>query len=950
MATWIPSVLSGTINWWFSQDIPQTPSQTNTVRVQDAKVKTPIPQISTTRNSPQFLNDPSIIEQTSLISPLQTRTLGANVNAHELEPFGGFGGTLGDGGYDPSTSPQKLPSRSPQSYTTTRARSGSSGITAGDMGTQSVLPYSTPHYYNSGTQNVDPSQSASTSRSSAPSMKSSHSRKSTSTSYHSPVFLPQDTHTDVKREETDDNFFSEVKAEAEDPFQRKKSRGTTSASHPFAGPPAKRETLHGVKVEEKPFVSSTYRISTGSSSAPRQSAAAFTASHNHRSLPKKEVTEGKPKATPARIRDISEELSEVDNVTGAYTYPSRDGNKAIVELWLSSSDVSTSLAPLYNVSPPPKVKGFAKGFRLKPHQNVGRAWMRQAEKDQKRMGGILADEMGLGKTISVLVRYVDDRKEMEAQDQLLGITSLRMPTLIICPLGVRDQWNNEIDRFLSPRPRVIVYHRDNLKSKMNKLTVQDLLEADLVICTYDYIWRQHEDVLALPASTWHPSNFVNGSTILPLAKKTPANLFRVPWRRVVLDESQEIKNEDTKRARASCALVTDSRWALTGTPIQNGPKDLYSAFKFLGIKPLCDKLWYKTHIESRLKANVCDPRALALLRVARNAVVLRRLKSDILPNGQRILDLPDMQVQIVEVQLDRHERAIYSAYETKAANALADVLNNAAERADRCPHRRHAIVRILRLKQGCLHPKLLLKDDKFYEEEIDAAFGDGVDEVGLPWDECHFCGMRLSGHPKDHMQMCQGRFALLNSQWRDTFESTKLKAILGLLQVIRQRKEKTIVFSQYTSLLSIVEEFLDQQGILTTRYDGGMSSKERSAALATIKGKRVDVILMSLKAGGVGLNLTECNNVILVDLWWNPAVEDQAFGRVHRIGQTKNVHIYKLVAKGTIEERIMELQKKKSTFANDVLDSDEAKAIGKLSLEDVYELVNGSGRARRSKM
>jgi len=136
-------------------------------------------------------------------------------------------------------------------------------------------------------------------------MKSSHSRKSTSTSYHSPVFLPRDTRTDVKHEETDDNFFSEVKAEVEDPFQRKKSRGTTSASRPFAGPPAKLETLHGVKVEEKPFVSSTYRISTGSSSAPRQSAATFTASHNHRSLPKEEVTVGKPKATPARIRDIS---------------------------------------------------------------------------------------------------------------------------------------------------------------------------------------------------------------------------------------------------------------------------------------------------------------------------------------------------------------------------------------------------------------------------------------------------------------------------------------------------------------------------------------------------------------------------------------------------------------------------------------------------------------------
>ncbi|KAF5338815.1 hypothetical protein D9758_012042 [Tetrapyrgos nigripes] len=669
---------------------------------------------------------------------------------------------------------------------------------------------------------------------------------------------------------------------------------------------------------------------------------------SHTAVAKEEVVKVKPKA---KTRNISLELQEADTLIKSWQSHSRDGNQALINLYSGSTDISGSLVGLYSVSPLPKVEGFVKGFDLKPHQNVARTWMRQAERDKRRMGGILGDEMGLGKTLEILVRYADDRKEMKAQDELLEVTSLKTPTLIICPnIGLTQQWANEISKFLSPRPNVLVFHRDVQKTNMDRLKVQDFMNADIVLCTYDRLWRDYDDVLALPASTWNPSEFVKDGTILPAAKTTRANLFRVPWRRVVLDESQEIKNKKTKRSIAAYALSADFRWTVTGTPIQNGAGDLQSLYKFLGIYPLCDDGWFAREIESGIKKGQCSPRAMILMQITRNITMLRRRKCDSLPNGQRILKLPDMQVQIIEVELDKHERAIYDAYATKVANALTSVLNNAAERAERCIHQKYIIVKILRLKQACLHPRLVLKDDEFLEDEVDAAFGDGLDENEVCWSKCHFCGLELSESPQAHKSKCQGRIALLKPEWRDVFCSTKLKALLSLLRSIEQRKEKTIVFSQFTSMLDIVEGFLDRQGILCTRYDGELSTGERSAALATIKGHRVNVILMSLKAGGIGLNLTECNNVILVDLWWNPAVEDQAFGRVHRIGQTRDVHVYKLVTKDTIEERIMKLQKTKSTFADDVLDSNESKAIGQLPLEDIYKLVKGSRMARQLKI
>ncbi|THV04373.1 hypothetical protein K435DRAFT_961979 [Dendrothele bispora CBS 962.96] len=597
---------------------------------------------------------------------------------------------------------------------------------------------------------------------------------------------------------------------------------------------------------------------------------------------------------PTPARDISDELEEVDNTLNSHRSCHYDANQALMELFTQST-TSSSQAILYT-SPPKKVSGFKENISLKPHQHVARAWMRESEYDPRRMGGILADDMGLGKTIEMLVCFVDHREELKRIDKEMEITSLKRPTLIVCPRAVLEQWGEEITKFVKRQPRVIVFHTESLGSAgIKRLTMADLLNAEIIIATYDKVRNQHKDVQQLP------------------------------------DEGQKIKNPDIKVSAACYALEGKYRWVLTGTPIQNGPLDIFSFFCFLRIEPLNDRAWFEREILRPLKNNSSSRRPLDLLRIARNILILRRRKDDRLPNDQKILPLEDMKIKTIYCELSKVERALYEALRTKVANALTRILDDAAVKAERCLPSKYIIVRLMRLRQASLHPALILKDDEFTEEEVDSFIDKALYEGHvLGSDECPLCGLE------------------------DNFRSAKLNAILDLLRTIRKRSEKTIVFSQFTSMLDIIGDFLCRQGLVCARYDGSMNAKQRLDALEMIKGKRANIILMSLMAGGTGkysderLNLAECNNVILVDPWWNPAVELQAFGRVHRIGQTRQVNIYKLISKDTIEERILEMQRKKATFADDVLDSDQAKAIGKLSPKEILELVALSTGTRRT--
>jgi len=232
---------------------------------------------------------------------------------------------------------------------------------------------------------------------------------------------------------------------------------------------------------------------------------------------------------------------------------------------------------------------------------------------------------------------------------------------------------------------------------------------------------------------------------------------------------------------------------------------------------------------------------------------------------------------------------------------------------------------------------------------------------------CAVCQVSLpKGHGNNHCNECSNtvvkiakrKSVLTGAPGRRADEesdllpsSAKIKKLLELLDSIHDRTkdkldeegrkvppQKTIVFSQFTSMLDLIEPFLHSAGIRYCRYDGSMPPAKREEALSQIRNsKRTQVILISFKAGGTGLNLTACNNVILVDLWWNPALEDQAFDRAHRLGQKLPVWIYKLTVLDTVEQRILELQEKKRDLAMAALSGGKL-AKGGLRMEELLDL------------
>jgi SNF2 family DNA or RNA helicase len=216
--------------------------------------------------------------------------------------------------------------------------------------------------------------------------------------------------------------------------------------------------------------------------------------------------------------------------------------------------------------------------------------------------------------------------------------------------------------------------------------------------------------------------------------------------------------------------------------------------------------------------------------------------------------------------------------------------------------------------------------------------------------KCQLCQTDLTSSDSDHCPDCTEiaakarRKSVAAPTARDPNlppDSAKIRKLLEILRDIDERSEsteKTIIFSQFTSMLDLIEPFLTAKGIKFARYDGSMTKDKREASLEKIRNsKSTRCILISFKAGSTGLNLTCCNNVVLVDMWWNPALEDQAFDRAHRFGQKRDVNIFKLTIPETVEERILELQGKKRELTKAALSGEKMKNM-KLGMDDLLAL------------
>jgi hypothetical protein len=470
---------------------------------------------------------------------------------------------------------------------------------------------------------------------------------------------------------------------------------------------------------------------------------------------------------------------------------------------------------------------------LRPYQERGLAWLHFLH--SAGVGGILADDMGLGKTIQLLA--------LLARDAGSG------PSLLVCPMSLVGNWQREAARF-TPGLRVHVHH--GKERARGKHFSDAVAAADLVITTY------------------------------ALAARDAAELRKIDWRRVVVDEAQAIKNAATKQATAIRSLPAGSRIAVTGTPVENRLADLWSILEFANPGLLGSAVSFKKRYAEPIERHGDDD-AADRLRAFTGPFVLRRLKTD----KSIIADLPDKLEMDVVCNLTAEQAGLYQA--------VVDEMLERIETTDGIERRGLVLATMSKLKQICNHPAHFLRD-----------------------------GTTLAGR------------------------SGKLERLDEILDEVLAVGEKALLFTQYAEFGAMLRGHLTGRlGREVLFLHGGVAKAARDELVARFQSDSAGsppLFVLSLKAGGTGLNLTAANHVVHVDRWWNPAVEDQATDRAFRIGQRRAVQVRKFVCAGTVEEKIAAMIRDKRGLAARVVGTGE-QWLTELStgqLRELFRLESGA--------
>ena len=585
------------------------------------------------------------------------------------------------------------------------------------------------------------------------------------------------------------------------------------------------------------------------------------------------------------------------------------------ESWRTRSSALKNLSALTAAPVPPALDAL-----FRPYQRLGAAWLWHLHRHQ--IGGILADEMGLGKTLQALalLSAVASRggpplaavpSRDEPPNRKAPPTALhRTPSLNAVSAAV-PSLNS------SARQSSAGTTAAQLSALSSELSAPGPFasRASLVICPASLLenWRRESARFAPQLRTFvhHSSNRLESSAdfashdLIITSYGTLArdqDLFTsIEFACVIADEAQHIKNRRSQNAAALRALRSRARFLLTGTPLENSLDDLRSLFEFL-------LPGYLTRVPAGLRG---DERAWfdERLRAQTAPYILRRTKRAVAP------ELPEKIEQTVWCELTPAQAKLYRDTQERSERELFDL---EAGGASETKLQFAALTQLLRLRQICCDPRLvtgksLLAGDS--EPESSAQKTDSPDPISSP-------------------------FA----------DSAKLDSFREILAEALDDGHRLLVFSQFTSLLALLRADLDEQGIAYCYLDGSMSTAARQAQVdrfqAPVSGSQLSalnsqsppVFLLSLKAGGTGLNLTAADTVVHFDPWWNPAAEAQATDRAHRIGQTRVVTSYKLVASGTVEEKVLALQDEKRALLANVFEASDA-AAAKLSLADLKSLL-----------
>lgn len=600
---------------------------------------------------------------------------------------------------------------------------------------------------------------------------------------------------------------------------------------------------------------------------------------------------------------------------------------------------------------------------LLPFQKESLFWMRNQEKGIWH-GGMLADEMGMGKTIQIIALFVSDNVK---------------PNLVVAPTVAIMQWRNEIAAHTDGL-KVLIWHGSSRESDVNEMK-----KYDVVLTTYAVLESSFRK---------QQSGFKRKGMIVK--EKSPVHQIR--WNRIVLDEAHNIKERSTNTAKAAFELLSNYKWCLSGTPLQNRVGELYSLVRFLGGDPFsfyfckrcdCKSLHWKfsdkrtcddcghspmqhtcfwnneilTPIQKHGMVGPGKP-AFKKLKILLDRMMLRRTKLQRADD----LGLPPRTVIVRRDYFSPEEKELYLSLFSDAKrqfNTFLDhgtVLNNYS----------NIFSLLTRMRQMACHPDLVIRSknnaSKFIPDDGEATVcricndiaEDAIQskcrhifdrecikqylETAIESDPaCPVChipltidleapALELEANVPNARQGILGRLNL--DAWRS---SSKIEALVEELSNLRLQDAttKSIVFSQFVNFLDLIAYRLQRAGFTVCRLEGTMSPQARDATIQHFMNNvDVTVFLVSLKAGGVALNLTEASRVYLMDSWWNPAVEFQAMDRIHRLGQHRPVKAIKLVVEDSIESRIVQLQEKKSAMVDATLSADDS-AMGRLTPEDL---------------
>ncbi|MDR6121307.1 SNF2 family DNA or RNA helicase/uncharacterized Zn finger protein [Bacillus sp. SLBN-46] len=451
---------------------------------------------------------------------------------------------------------------------------------------------------------------------------------------------------------------------------------------------------------------------------------------------------------------------------------------------------------------------------LRDYQNYGFQWLSTLK--YYGLGGILADDMGLGKTLQSIALLLADKKKYEE----------RKPSLILAPASLVYNWKNELVKF-APSLRVEVL----IGSPQERL--------DMLQC-------------ATPPDIW--------ITSYPTLRQDIEYYQQHEFRTLILDEAQAVKNYATKTAKAVRDIKADTRFALSGTPIENSIDELWSIFQT---------------IMPDFFPNQNAFRQLSPEKVGKmiQPFLLRRVKKEVLK------ELPD-KIETVHVSdLTKQQKELYLAYLDKIRTETTDSLDGEGFQKSRIK----ILAGLTRLRQLCCHPSLFLDNYK----------GD----------------------------------------------SGKLQQLMELVVNALENGRRLLIFSQFSSMLRLISKSLEKADLGFFYLDGKTASEKRVQLVDRFNNGESDIFLISLKAGNTGLNLTGADTVILYDLWWNPAVEEQAAGRAHRMGQKKVVQVIRLITQGTIEEKMYELQQRKKELIETVIAQDD-QSLSRITEQDIREILN----------